>query len=71
MGDEVTRAAELAAALDRLCFDDDAWHQLRERGFARAENFSWDAAARQTIDIYRSAIDEVPIRAAGVKQRPA
>ena len=40
------RAEDIAAALDRLCEDAAERARLRERGLARAAQFSWDAVAR-------------------------
>jgi len=44
----------LAAALARVLGDDDYRDDLRRRGLERATRFSWDEAARRTVEVYRS-----------------
>jgi len=45
----------IACALVRAV-DDDAWHaRARAAGSARARQFTWEAAARATLDVYRAA----------------
>jgi glycosyltransferase involved in cell wall biosynthesis len=44
--------ASLAAAINRLR-SGSLRDELRVRGFERARAFSWDAAARQTLEVYR------------------
>jgi glycosyltransferase involved in cell wall biosynthesis len=46
---------EIAAALRSVWHDADLRHSMRERGLARAGQFSWQRAARETLDVYRSA----------------
>ncbi|MEW6247802.1 MAG: glycosyltransferase family 1 protein [Nitrospirota bacterium] len=47
--------AELADAMVRL-LDDQVLHvTLREKGFQRAKQFTWERAARQTLAVYRDA----------------
>lgn len=41
-----------AAAMRRLLGDDARRHELRQRGFARAKAFSWDASAEATHKVY-------------------
>ncbi len=45
---------ELAAAMERLLDDAVLRDDLRERGLAQAQTFSWENAARQTLDVYKS-----------------
>jgi glycosyltransferase involved in cell wall biosynthesis len=45
----------LADAMERLLRDDGLRSDLRERGLARAAQFSWEKAARQTVEVYRWA----------------
>ena len=49
-------AEELAIALQRLLTDDSLHAELREKGLQRAACFSWDEAARMTLDVYRRVI---------------
>jgi glycosyltransferase involved in cell wall biosynthesis len=46
----------LAAALNRLLTDDQAWSAYREKGLVQASGFTWQAAARQTLAIYRQVV---------------
>ena len=48
----------LADALLRLLEDEDLRANLRRRGLEQAARFSWDEAARQTLAVYREALDE-------------
>jgi glycosyltransferase involved in cell wall biosynthesis len=50
-----TDAGALAAALDRLIQDAALRSELRQRGLARARQFSWERTARETSDLYRQA----------------
>jgi glycosyltransferase involved in cell wall biosynthesis len=61
----VGRAAELfdpndsddiAAALERACFDDGRRNALIAAGFERVSHFSWDRCARDTVHAYRSLL---------------
>ena len=47
-------SAGLALAMRRLR-EGSLRDELRERGFERARAFSWDAAAAQTLEVYREA----------------
>lgn len=47
---------ELAVAMHRLLTDDTLHAELREKGLKRAQCFSWETAARSTLDVYRKAI---------------
>lgn len=54
-----TDTEALALALGRLCDDRALRHDLRRRGFERAERFSWEATARAT----RAVLEEVARKA--------
>jgi alpha-1,3-rhamnosyl/mannosyltransferase len=47
--------ASIAEAIERLITDAGLRSDLRERGLRRAAEYSWDRAARQTLDIYHRA----------------
>lgn len=55
---------ELTVALWRLLTDDQVWTELQQKGFKRAERFSWARAARETLDVYRSISALAPVPAA-------
>jgi glycosyltransferase involved in cell wall biosynthesis len=46
---------DIAGGMLRLWRDGELRDQLRRRGLARAERFSWDDTARQTMAVYRDA----------------
>ena len=46
-------AAGLAAALEALLAEDRRRERLRRAGLERARSFSWDTAARRTLEVYR------------------
>jgi glycosyltransferase involved in cell wall biosynthesis len=46
----------LAAALADVLHDDELAGELARRGVARASNFRWDVAARETVETYRRAL---------------
>jgi glycosyltransferase involved in cell wall biosynthesis len=46
---------DIAAALARLADDPALREELRAKGRRRAADFSWDEAARRTLEIYRAA----------------
>ncbi len=48
---------EIAVALHRLLTDDDLHAELRRKGFQRASCFSWEQAARQTLEVYRAVVE--------------
>jgi glycosyltransferase involved in cell wall biosynthesis len=50
------RPDEFAAAMIRMATDRAAREQLRSRGLARAAQFDWSRAARETLDVYESVI---------------
>jgi glycosyltransferase involved in cell wall biosynthesis len=45
-------------AFGRLLDDAQLREDLRARGLERASRFTWDAAARRTLDVYRSVMAE-------------
>jgi glycosyltransferase involved in cell wall biosynthesis len=53
---DATDRAALGAALERVAGDATLRDALVRRGRARLATFSWAAAARQTIEVYREAI---------------
>jgi glycosyltransferase involved in cell wall biosynthesis len=64
---------EIAVALHRLLTDDALHAELRTKGLQRAKCFSWESAARSTLEIYRKvarapAPAVAPIRHASSKQ---
>jgi glycosyltransferase involved in cell wall biosynthesis len=48
-----TRVSSIADAVEALLSDDGHANELRERGLARSQQFSWPAAARRTLAVYR------------------
>jgi glycosyltransferase involved in cell wall biosynthesis len=48
----------LAAAMERVLRDADLRQDLRERGLARASQFTWERTARQTVAVYREVLCE-------------
>jgi glycosyltransferase involved in cell wall biosynthesis len=57
-------AAGLAQALERLLADDALRADLRGRALARARQFTWEAAARQTLAVYAQVLSAEPNRRA-------
>ena len=49
-------ADQMAAAIVRVLGDEALRDSLRQQGIARARQFSWEAAARQTLDLYSSLV---------------
>jgi glycosyltransferase involved in cell wall biosynthesis len=49
-------AARWAGELLRLAEDGDLRGELARRGRARADRYSWERAARETLDVYREAL---------------
>lgn len=47
---------EIAVAMHRLVTDDTLHSELREKGLQRARCFSWETAARKTLDVYRQVV---------------
>ena len=60
---------EIAVALHRLLTDDDLHAELRRKGLQRAACFSWEQAARQTLDVYRTVV-EAPSASSSPAQSP-
>ncbi len=58
---------EIAVAMQRLLGDDDLHAEMSEKGLQRARVFSWERAARRTLDVYRKVV--APQRATA--QQPA
>lgn len=50
-------AAELARLIQRLWSDDALREDYAQRGMRRAQQFSWDIAARETWQVYREALE--------------
>jgi glycosyltransferase involved in cell wall biosynthesis len=48
---------EIAVAIHRLLSDDQLHAELREKGLQRARHFSWESAARRTLEVYRLVAD--------------
>jgi glycosyltransferase involved in cell wall biosynthesis len=48
---------EIADAMRQMATNDAMRSDLRVRGLARAKQFTWDRTARQTIGVYRKAIE--------------
>jgi alpha-1,3-rhamnosyl/mannosyltransferase len=46
----------IAAGMSRLLEDDREAARLRAEGLARAARYTWEACARQTLDVYRRAL---------------
>ena len=46
---------ELADAMWRALTDSALRGQLRARGFEQVKRFTWEEAARQTLEVYRAA----------------
>ena len=49
-------AHELAERLSQVLDDGNLRDQLSERGLARAQLFTWDKTAEQTVRVYQEAI---------------
>ncbi len=49
---------DIAAAMQRVLTEPDLAHDLRERGLARAGQFSWEKTARETIAVYERVLGE-------------
>jgi glycosyltransferase involved in cell wall biosynthesis len=49
---------ELAIALYRLLQDDELHASLVQKGLARAQVFSWERTARETMAVYRRVVDQ-------------
>ena len=51
-------AAALTACIDRLLGDPPLREQLRTAGLARAAQYSWEATAHTTAELYRQLVAE-------------
>jgi glycosyltransferase involved in cell wall biosynthesis len=49
---------ELTVGLWRILNDDELRQEMQVKGLRRAKRFSWERAARETLDIYRLAIEK-------------
>jgi alpha-1,3-rhamnosyl/mannosyltransferase len=47
----------IAASIDRVLADERLRDELRARGRERAARFTWQATARETLAVYRRALD--------------
>ncbi|MDP8236450.1 MAG: glycosyltransferase family 1 protein [Candidatus Erginobacter occultus] len=59
----------LAAAIGRLWDSEELRRNLRDRGLARAREFSWEKTARETLKIYRQLVD--PLSDSSEREGPA
>jgi glycosyltransferase involved in cell wall biosynthesis len=48
---------EIAVAIHRLLSDDQLHAELRAKGLQRARFFSWESAARRTMEVYQLVRD--------------
>lgn len=55
-GVDPTSVPGLASAIERLLTDTGEAERLAKAGLARAEEFSWDRTADETLDVYRRAL---------------
>lgn len=60
---------EIAVAMHRLLSDGELHTELREKGFKRADCFSWELAARSTLKVYQKVISQraMPVSSAAPK----
>lgn len=49
-------AFSIERALSRVIYDDGLRDRLRSRGYEQLKKFSWDRAARETIELYKSVL---------------
>lgn len=45
-----------AAGLARMLTDDALWQECAEKGYRRSKTFSWERAARETLEVYHQVI---------------
>ncbi len=57
--------AGIAAALERVLYDEPLASSLRERGLRRAQEFTWERTARLTLDVYARALGAASLSPAG------
>jgi glycosyltransferase involved in cell wall biosynthesis len=50
-----TDARDLAAAIERVLWDEELRQRLVAAGLRRAQDFSWAETARRTMDLLRAA----------------
>lgn len=55
-----TKVESLAGGLARLISDPRLREELARRGRERARRFTWEAAARATVELYRETVTKVP-----------
>lgn len=48
----------IAAGLERLCDDEALRQELKKKGWQRAQLFSWDKAAQQTMELYATLLSQ-------------
>lgn len=48
--------ADIAGGMGRLLADEELRNYMIAKGYERARGFTWEEAARQTIDVYREAV---------------
>ncbi|MBN1660893.1 MAG: glycosyltransferase family 4 protein [Anaerolineae bacterium] len=49
---------ELTVAMWRVLNEEDQRHEMREKGLRQAAKFSWERAAKETLEIYRRVVGE-------------
>ena len=54
--DGLSAMASARRAMERLASDENLREDLREKGYARAQNFLWEKTARETAAAYRAAL---------------
>jgi glycosyltransferase involved in cell wall biosynthesis len=57
--DDLDNGAELAASIARALNDESLRHSLSERGVRRAQSFSWDRCAEETVRVYEMVLESV------------
>src|SRR5438105_9996463 len=71
---EAADCHQVAAALRDIACNGDLRDEMRQRGLARAAEFSWERTARQTLCLYEAAAcrrqPPPPIKAASRRQPP-
>jgi glycosyltransferase involved in cell wall biosynthesis len=55
---EPTDEEALATAIRQALTDEPLRERLREAGFARAAQFSWERTAAETLAVYRKVLEE-------------
>ncbi len=49
---------DMARTVRKVCCDTEVRDHLRSRGFARAREFAWEKMGRETLEVYRSLLDD-------------